>query len=345
MNIYDDLEKYRKEHKIEPFRLKKMKLAFFQKVLSDDELLNLFPEIADLKLHTLQIHSTHVSKDESIKIIFKTQDGLLIESVILRITQGPSKRISICVSCQVGCAMACEFCSTGKLGLKRNLSIFEICDQIQLSNQFLKQIGDERSIRNVVFMGQGEPTNNFKNVTGAIDLIIDKHRFNIAAKHITVSTVGIAKIMAKFAEYEPQIYYALSLHSARQEIRETIMPTAKANTVESLKAAIKKLDRVFMIEYLMLSGLTDTEEDVAALRSFCEGLKVHLNLIPYNDTEGVDFKGSSMEDIAAFREKLLPFVKAVTIRKSLGADVWGACGNLMLKTLKKSLTEMEDIVN
>lgn len=268
--------------------------------------------------------------DGASKLGFRTGDGALIESVMLRFTTG---RSSVCLSTQVGCAADCAFCATGKLGLKRNLSTAEIIDQVLQVARLFRAEG--RTLRNLVFMGMGEPLHNEAAVLAAVEALRDPERFNFAERHIVVSTVGVPAAMRRFAERFPGVNLALSLHSARDEVRRQLVPTARRHPLAELRAAAVDVTaqqrRPLMIEYLLFEDLTDTPADLAALTAFVADLPVHINLIPFNPIDGAaagGLRGTPPARREAFGAALKRAGLKVTLRRSLGADIDGACGQL-----------------
>ncbi|MFA7370019.1 MAG: radical SAM protein [Kiritimatiellales bacterium] len=222
----------------DPHRLKLFRNAFFKKALPFKECLEKATELAGKlsfqQLENLERHDSQ--RDGATKLVFRTSDGHKIEAVILRIASG---RTSLCISSQVGCAADCQFCATGKLGFIRNLTAAEMLDQVLLAKRLLREEG--RTLRNVVVMGMGEPLRNEANLFQCLEILRDPRFFNLSDNHLLVSTVGIPDAMLRFAERFPKIRLALSLHSARQEVRERIMPVAKFQTLEKLKSVFPKL--------------------------------------------------------------------------------------------------------
>ncbi len=268
--------------------------------------------------------------DGASKLAFQARDGAVIESVLLRFHTG---RSSVCVSTQVGCAADCAFCATGRLGLKRNLTTAEILDQVLQAARLFHAEG--RTLRNLVFMGMGEPLHNEVAVRDAVEALRDPERFNFTERHIVVSTVGVPAAMVRFAERFPGVNLALSLHSARDEVRRRLVPTTKRHSLTELRAAAAAVTarqrRPLMIEYLLFDGVTDTAADLAALQAFVAGIPVHLNLIPFNPvagTEPLGLRGTPPERREAFGAALKRAGLKVTLRRSLGADIDGACGQL-----------------
>jgi 23S rRNA (adenine2503-C2)-methyltransferase len=267
--------------------------------------------------------------DGATKIAFRTRDGRLIESVVLRFTTG---RSSVCISTQVGCAADCAFCATGRMGLLRNLTAAEIVAQVLEAGRLLRT--EDRRLRNLVFMGMGEPLHNERALHEAVAALRDVRRCGFTDRHIVVSTVGVPDAMVRFARAFPNVKLALSLHSARQEVRESIMPVARRHSLAQLRAALAEVAAIqggrVMIEYLLLDGLTDRDDDLDALRNYLDGIPVHINLIPYNTVAVAGaIRGTPRERREAFGGRLKRAGFRVTMRYSLGADIDGACGQLV----------------
>ncbi len=337
-SIHDDdaLESLRGRLRIDPDRLRRVRNAFYKSRLTADESLQELPSdtrssfAKQIDFHALELHSRHDSRlDGASKLIFRTRCGHLIESVILRISSG---RTSLCVSSQVGCAAKCGFCATGQMGVAVDLSRDEILDQLVQANHMLSPEG--RGIRNVVFMGMGEPFHNEAEVGLAIDAMLSSRRFALSPAHVLVSTVGIPDAMVRFAERFPKVGLALSLHGARQEERERLIPLARRFPLDELKAAIVRVteiqSRPLMVEYLLLDGVNDTDADLDALIAYLHGLRVHLNLIPYNPIDAAPgLVGTPPERRKEFAAALSEAGFSVTVRYSLGADIAAACGQLV----------------
>ena len=311
----------------DPYRRKLFCNDFFKKALPLEECLEKAPELAGkLSFQTLELLERHDSKiDGATKLVFQALEGHRVEAVILRIASG---RTSLCISSQVGCAADCQFCATGKFGFIRNLTAAEMLDQVLLAKRLLREEG--RTLRNVVVMGMGEPLRNEENLFQCLETLRDKRFFNLSENHLMVSTVGIPEAMLRFTERFPKIQLALSLHSARQEVRERIMPVAKFQTLEKLKAVFPILGNTsgFMVEYLMLKDINDGPDDLAVLIDFLRGTKAHINLIQFNAYPSAPFEPVAEEVRKAFGDELKRAGFKTTLRYSLGDDIAAACGQL-----------------
>lgn len=325
----DALEALRKTSRTDPEKVRLVRNALLKDFTSDDVGLAKAPALSPIELHPLALEQRHDSKlDGATKLLFRTKAGLLTESVILRIASG---RTTLCVSSQIGCAAACRFCATGTMGIARSLTAPEILDQVFQAGQILAT--ENRRPRNIVFMGMGEPFHNEGALVEVVERLIDPAWFNISAKKILVSTVGITDGMLRFAERFPTVGLALSLHSVRDEPRRSIMPIAKRYPLSELRRTLVEVnamqERPVMLEYLMLEGVNDTAEDAEALVAWTEGLDVHLNLIPFNAVDGTDLRGTDRARCVAFGERLKAAGRTTTVRRSLGQDIDAACGQLV----------------
>lgn len=264
-----------------------------------------------------KIIKTSASKDKTKKYLLKLQDGNQIETVHMI----EDNRATVCVSTQVGCKFSCRFCATGKMGLIRNLTVPEILSQIYLSD----------CVNNVVFMGMGEPFLNFENVLKSIHILNSKDGMGIGARKITISTAGVPSGIKNLAEVPLQVRLAVSLNSARNEVRSKIMPINKTYSLDEVRSALEyyqdKTGRRVTLEYVMLGGINDSDIDLHALIDFCHGLKVNVNLIPFNAHDKT-FKPSPRETIEYFLDALKDKGIGSVRRISRGADINAACGQL-----------------
>lgn len=338
ISLYDHqaVEALRRELGVDPHLVHRARTVFFKKAEGREAALGQLPPTARqafaerVDFHPLKLDVRLDSQEDgATKLVFLTREGRRIESVLLRAGTG---RTALCISSQVGCAANCDFCATGKMGFHANLSADEMLDQVVQANEQIK--GEGRSVRNIVLMGMGEPFHNEPAVYEAIDTLIDGRGFNHPASRILVSTVGVPDAMLRCARRYPAVNLALSLHAVRQEVRERIIPLARKYPIADLREAIVQLNTVqpatVMIEYLMLAGLNDSLDDAAELATFLRGLRVHVNLIPYNAIEGAPhLAGSSRPTRDAFAAALKAAGLTTTIRYSMGADIEAACGQLV----------------
>lgn len=329
------LQKIRRRLRIEPGHVRRLRNAFYKKHQTSEEALRQLPEPqrgvfgSEVAFHSLTLHSRHDSQfDGASKLLYRRAGGQLIESVILRIASG---RNSLCVSSQVGCAVRCRFCATGQMGMALSLTRDEILDQVIQANRELRVEG--RSISNVVFMGMGEPLLNEVEVYQALDVLLSPQCFDLSPAKVLVSTVGIPDAMVQCAARFPRLRMALSLHSASQAQRESLIPLARRYPLELLRKAMEQVTSIqlqpLMVEYLLLDGLNDTDQALCELIAYLRGLRVHINLIPYNNiSEDTGLVGTAVGRRRWFAEVLSRAGFATTIRYSLGADIAAACGQL-----------------
>ncbi|PHQ35890.1 23S rRNA (adenine(2503)-C(2))-methyltransferase RlmN [Rhodopirellula bahusiensis] len=326
----DEMESLRRALRLDPQVLRKLRNDLLKKFEPDELVLNRFPAADAIELHSLKLYQRMDSEiDGATKLLFETESGLLIESVILRIATG---RTTLCVSSQIGCAAACDFCATGKMGIAKNLATEEILDQVVQAGQILR--AEDRRLSNIVFMGMGEPLHNEGNVTEAIRLLTAADHFARSPSTVLVSTVGVPAAMLRLAKTFPRLNLALSLHSADQATRQQIIPLGKKASLTQLHDTIQEIqaiqDREFMIEYLMLRDVNDSAEDAKRLIDWIANLRVHVNLIPYNSIEASPhLKASPRPTIESFADVLKASGLKTTIRYSLGNDIEAACGQLI----------------
>ena len=275
----------------------------------------------------LNFQEKHLANDGTIKLLLSTRDNESIECVGIP----TKKRLTACLSSQVGCPMDCKFCATGKEGLKRSLKTSEILDQILFIENEMN-----RRVTNIVFMGMGEPLLNIDDLLFSIRSINED--FQISQRKITVSTVAVPKMISKLSEKSFQLLgkcqftLAISLHAPNQRIREMIIPSAKnykiENIVEDSKAFVRRTGRRVSFEYLMLRGINDKVEHADELSTLLKGFQCHVNLINYNQIEKVEFKQTSLENLQLFQSRLFNNGITVSFRKSRGLEQNAACGQL-----------------
>lgn len=339
VSIYDQIgiEELRRRNAVQPHRMKRFRNAFFKASQEWEDVLATLPENArsdfdrHVEIRCLELVDRHDSDvDGASKLVFRTADGHLIESVVLRPATG---RTTLCISSQIGCACRCGFCATGMMGFTRDLTKDEILDQVFQAGRLIKPEG--RSIRNVVFMGMGEPLLNLQHLFESLKLLQAAPYANYSGSRLMVSTVGIPQAIERFVEEFPALQLAVSLHSARQEVREKLMPVAAQYPLERLRKSLITASQggKVMIEYLMLAGVNDRAEDARALEDFLQGLAVHINLIPYNEWEGSSLRGTPRPQREEFARCLKAAGFNTTLRYSLGADIAAACGQLAQRKL------------
>jgi len=285
-------------------------------------------------INHIKINSSQFSNDKTIKNSFVLFDNHLIEGVLIP-TPG---RMTACVSSQVGCSLTCKFCATGYMERKRNLNPDEIYDQVVLID---KQARENYGIplSNIVYMGMGEPLLNYKNVLESVEKITSEEGLNMAAKRITVSTAGIAKMIKKLGDDEVKFNLALSLHAANDEKRDAIMPINEQNSLKSLAEALKyyyaKTKNPVTYEYIVFDGVNDTLQDAEELARFCRHLPSKVNIIEYNPISFASFINAGEDKIEAFAAYLRKQGITTNLRRSRGKDIDAACGQLAIKEVAK----------
>ena len=280
-----------------------------------------------------QLHAGQTSNDGTQKFVLefpatsKDEKTVCVECVAIPSLNKNSEQLTVCISSQAGCPMACEFCATGKQGFSRNLYCGEIIQQVL----FIQSVMNKQ-VSNVVVMGQGEPFLNFDNTIDAITLINNPKIIGIGSRKITVSTCGILSGIEKFAQVNKQFGLAISLHSAIQEKRNELMPGVKNFTLPKLKESIQKYinatNRRPTFEHLLINNINDTNEDLNALINFCKGMLCHVNLINLNSIPGSKFQLSNKSVADKWIKELKVNGIEATLRSSRGADIDAACGQL-----------------
>lgn len=344
MNI-KKLEEFLVEKKEPSFRFKQICQAIFKdgidsfseiSTISKDLRNQLEKEFKILPFKEKQVLVS--KKKDAFKALLELEDGNVIETVLLSPQEG---HWSACISSQVGCPLGCLFCATGKGGFKRNLSADEIASQALFWRQYLKKNKIAGQFSNLVYMGMGEPFLNWENVKESLKTLIDERLFDFGRRNIAVSTVGIVEGMREFAKDFPQVNLAISLHFADDQKRTQYMPINKKYNLTDLKNFLQDYCRTntrkVFVEYVLLSGINDGSEDALKLAQFLKSIgkmqMIHVNLIRYNSIGG-ELKSVSSETARRFKDDLKKEKIHCTIRKSMGEDIQGACGQLAGKLEK-----------
>lgn len=332
------------------FRATQLSGWLFEKRVSKPEELKNLPKnlVEQLKEHYSwdlpEVVSKLDSEDGSTKLLLKGAKNQIFETVILRY----ESRVSLCVSSQVGCKRACNFCQTGKLGFFRNLAPEEIVGQFLVAENILQK--ESKRITHMVFMGMGEPFDNFPSLITALKAFTGKEAYALSPRRITVSTVGIPDKMVELAKLVPT-RLALSLHVASDEERTKLMPINRYHPLETLKKALLEYQKIstqrITIEYLLIEGVNNSLAHAKKLVKFLDRLKAKVNLIPYNSHPGMPWQRPSTESIEAFQNYLSKRGIPSPVRYSKGLDVSGACGQLAAKSIDKLLDkpERKNVVN
>ena len=325
----EELENLMDELGATKFRARQIHNWIYDKSVSSiDEMTNLAKDFREELKKRFIVTDTKIkikqsSSDGTLKYLIEYPDGECVETVLMRFDNRAN--LTACVSSQVGCAVNCSFCATGKRGFIRNLTAKEIIEQV-----LTIQRDAGLKVTNIVFMGQGEPLLNLKNVLEALDMF--NHDFQIGPRRITISTSGIIPKINELASCELQSTLAVSLHAPNHKLRAEIMPVENKYPIEELKKSllnyIEKTGRRITIEYIMILGFNDTVECAKELAYFLNDLKCNINLIPYNSVEETKYRKSSNNDIMKFKYLLEHSGKKVTVRLERGADIDAACGHL-----------------
>ena len=326
----EELQAYFVELGEKAFRAKQVYQWMHEKLASDyEEMSNLSKDLREklqkqetlTKLNIVQVQESSI--DGTRKYLFELPDGNVVESVWMKYHHGNS----VCISSQVGCRMGCRFCASTLDGLERNLLPSEMLEQIYSIIRHTKE-----RVSNIVVMGTGEPMDNYDNLVRFVRMISDDKGQNISQRNITVSTCGIVPNMKRLAEEKLQITLALSLHATTDEKRKQLMPIAnKYSLKEVLEACsyyFEKTGRRITFEYSLVAGVNDTKEDAEELVALVKGMNCHINLIPVNPIKERDYKQSNKEQIQVFRARIEKSGISATVRREMGRDIDGACGQL-----------------
>ena len=326
---YEELEKILLDMGEKKFHAKQIYSWLYKGIESFDEMTDISKNlIQKLKenfiLNQVSLADFQKSKDGTIKYLFRLNDGHAIESVLMKYKYG----YTVCISNQIGCKMGCNFCASARIGFIRSMTPGEIVGQIL---RVQKESGE--MISNVVFMGIGEPLDNYNNVIKAIRIINDPKGLNIGARHISLSTCGIVPKIKMLADENIQCNLCISLHSSRDDVRTEMMPINKVYSIDEVmkvcKEYISKTNRRITFEYALVNGVNDSYEDAIHLARLLKGMLCHVNLIPVNKIKGGKYEKSSNEKILSFRDTLNDRGIVATVRRELGSDISAACGQLV----------------
>ena len=359
------LNDWAKEHKLQPFKVKQIFFEMYKNqnierdamtTLSKDLKSELQKDFVPLAIELVET----VEAEDTTKFAFKTKDWNLIEAILMyhwqnekyvKGNQPKLNRITLCISSQVGCAMKCIFCVTGKLWFKKDLTREEIISQILFANAYVKkrfgkkEDGTNHAVRNVVFMGMGEPLLNYDNMRKSLEIMLAQDRLSLSRRHITISTCGIVPWIDKLIEDKVAVKLAVSLHSPDQELRNQIMPIAKAYPLDQLMEAIdryvKATDNRIFYEYIMIKDMTDKPELAHGLVKLLKNRLAHLNLIPYNENPAIDLQESERKTIMKFKDILEAGGITVTVRDSMWREAKWACGQLGYEKVKSQTEKTE----
>ena len=328
-----ELTAWVQQHGQPGYRGKQLHEWIYQKKVRSLADISVFPkqwraEVQEIPIGRSTLHDRSVASDGTVKYLLRLADNQIIESVGIPTFEGggnSKSRLTVCVSTQVGCPMACDFCATGKGGYKRNLARHEIVDQVLTVEEDFQQ-----RVSHVVFMGMGEPLLNMDNVTEAIRSL--NQDVGIGQRSLTVSTVGIRDRIREFAENRLQVTLAVSLHAPNQALREQLIPSARSYPINDLltecREYVEMTGRRVSFEYILLAGVNDLPEHALELAQHLRGFQSHVNLIPYNPIQEADYKRPSGDRINSFMKILKQERIAVSVRYSRGLEADAACGQL-----------------
>jgi len=326
----DDLKERLKALSVEKYRFDQVLRWIYERDVADfSEMSNLSKKLredlsAQFSLERLKVETEQVSSDGTRKYLLRLPDGQTVESVLI-----PNEgRLTLCISSQVGCAMACRYCLTATVGLKRHLTQWEIVEQVMTVKRNLRE--GER-ISNIVFMGMGEPMHNLKAVIPAVQVLVDDRCLNLSKRKVTVSTSGLVPEMLEFGNAS-DVKLAISLCATTNEVRDVLVPINRKYPLEALLEACRKYPLgkkgKITMEYVMLAGVNDLPEDAKRLTKLLATIPCKINLIPFNEFPGSEFSRPSDESVRRFQKYLLDHGFQTNIRSSRGQDILGACGQL-----------------
>ena len=332
----EELAEYLKSNNFPSFRAKQIMDWLWKKnVGSFEEMKNIGKNLQEFLnsnfiIDKVSLKDQQISKDKTIKCAFEVDKNSVVEGVLIP----TKKRMTACISSQVGCSLACTFCATGRLKLLRNLSAGEIYDQVfHLKNEANSQY--QKSLSNIVYMGMGEPLLNYKNVLSSINWICSEEGLGMSPKRITLSTAGISKMIKKLGDDEVRFNLALSLHAANDEKRNKIMEINESNNLDSLRDALtyfyEKTKSRVTFEYIIFDGFNDELSDARELAEFAKCVPCKINIIEYNPIDGEPFKQAQEDKVNQFALFLESLNMIVNVRRSRGKDIDAACGQLANK--------------
>lgn len=325
----EEIENYIDSINEKPFRVDQLGSWIYGKGVSDyDQMSNLPAKLRDyLKTElplreSLVLHDRLKSSDGTEKFLFRLEDGNNIESVLIP----DSGRMTLCISSQVGCALGCTFCMTGRVGRIRNLSASEIVEQVMKVNTYIS-----RPVTNIVFMGMGEPLDNLDNLIRSVEILTDSRFIGMSPRRITVSTSGLVPQINRLGE-RLAVNLSVSLNAPNDEKRSMIMPINRRYNISELLESVRKFPfpkrKVLTFEYVLLRDVNDSDEDARELSSLLEPIRCKVNLIPFNEAYPLEYSSPDMDRVLSFQEILAASGINARIRKNRGRDIMGACGQL-----------------
>ena len=336
---YDEILKYITQKSLPKFRGEQIFDGIYNgKDL--EEISNLPKNVKDLIKNDYpeyKIVKKFISKDGTQKFIIRFFDEKIVECVLMKYKYG----YSLCISTQVGCRMGCKFCASTLNGLERNLSAGELLGQVLLINRELGGSRKERKITNLVLMGSGEPLDNYENVLKFLHLVSDEKGLNISQRNISLSTCGLVPQIYQLADENLNITLTISLHATTDEKRAEIMPIANkfsiSEIIDACKYYFEKTKRRLYFEYTLVKNINDSEEDIKRMAQLLKGLTSHVNIIPLNEVKERSLRGTGRSFAYEFCDKLNKAGIYATVRRTMGEDIAGACGQLRNKILREGV--------
>jgi 23S rRNA (adenine2503-C2)-methyltransferase len=341
----DELAQFSSKLGLQSFRTDQIFQWMYQKGVSDfEDMTNLSKDLREklrdiATVNRIKLVQQQESKDGTIKFLFQLNDPeeeYKVEAVLIPdfFADGAARRLTVCVSSQVGCVFGCAFCATGKMGLFRNLTHGEIVDQVQYINDIAEEKYGKK-ITNIVYMGMGEPLHNYKAIVNSAHIISDPLSIELSPKRITVSTVGLTKQIKKLADDDEEFNLAISLHAPTDEKRDKIMPINSSMNLESLEDAVRHYHRVteksITYEYLLFDNFNDSAQDARDLAKIVKWAPSKVNIIMYNNVAGVELKRAREERLDNFMRELIQNDVRATVRRSRGDDIDAGCGQLAIR--------------
>lgn len=343
--MYEEIKSYFEQNKLPKFRFKQFEQAVFKEFISNFDDITVYPKYLREELNkkfeisSLFLVESHRSGN-TVKFLLKMKDKQFVESVLMEHSDG---RRTVCVSSQIFCAVGCKFCATGANQFSRSLTTQEIIEQVLFVSRYLKN--KDENVTNVVFMGMGEPFLNYENVIEVVKILNSPDYFNIGARHITLSTSGIIPKIYEYADFPLQSRLAISLHAANDKLRTELMPINKTYPLKELMTACDnyttKTNKRISYEYVLIKDINDSPKHAKELVDLLSNRLAHVNLLVYNPHEFAKYEMPEKEAVIKFRDILKQNGIEVSIRKSMGDDISGACGQLSGKEVKKKGYEKE----
>lgn len=333
---FDELKKLIESWQQPAYRAMQIWQGIYQHLWAAPEAFSILPKqlrerlATELRWQALTSDTVLQSKDkETVKTLFQLHDQRAIEAVLMRYED----RRTLCISTQAGCAMGCVFCATGQMGFKRHLTSGEIVAQVLYYARLLREQGEQ--VTNVVIMGMGEPFHNYDATLKAIDILNNEHGFNLGARRFTISTVGLAPMIRRFANEKRQVNLAISLHAADDELRSSMLPVNRkyniAELVDECRNYVAQTGRRITFEWALIHNVNDSAEDARKLATLIKGLLCHVNIIPLNPTQKYNGQATTRERAQAFSDVLTEKGIPCTIRVRRGIDIQAGCGQLAIQ--------------